>query len=134
MKILKSKPRDNENAFFWKRSSVNRALKLWQQKNVFYCIYIYNHIKSSKNTPGGTLLCKSDTGFLQPQRVWFLRRFGLKTSIDFAHFGLELGMVFEETTGVYERIYRFSSKWIRKKEKYANSQFKKSILLAFLSK
>ena len=27
--------RDNENAFFWKRSSVNRALKLWQQKNVF---------------------------------------------------------------------------------------------------
>ena len=47
--------RDNENAFFWKRSSVNRALKLWQQKNVFYFIYIYNHIKSSKNTPGGVL-------------------------------------------------------------------------------
>ena len=41
--------RDNENAFFWKRISVNRALKLWQQKNVFYFICIYNHIKSSKN-------------------------------------------------------------------------------------
>jgi len=28
-----------------------------------------------------------------PQRVWFLRRFGLKTGIDFAHFDLETGMV-----------------------------------------
>ena len=27
-----------------------------------------------------------------------------------AHFGLEIGMVFEETTGVYKRIYRFNSK------------------------
>ena len=38
----------------------------------------------------------------------FLRRFGLKTGIHFAHFGLESGMVFEGTTGVYERIYRFN--------------------------
>ena len=30
----------------------------------------------------------------------FLRLFGLKTGIDFAHSGLELGMVFEGTTGV----------------------------------
>ena len=30
-------------------------------------------------------------------------------------FGLESGMVFGETTGVYERIYHFNSKWIRKK-------------------
>ena len=34
----------------------------------------------------------------------------LKTCIHFAHFGLESGMVFEGTTGVYERIYRFNSK------------------------
>ena len=34
----------------------------------------------------------------------------LKTGIDFAHFGLESGMVFEETTGVYERICPFTSK------------------------
>ena len=39
-----------------------------------------------------------------------LRRFGLKTGIDFAHFGLESGMVFEGTTGMYEGIYRFNSK------------------------
>ena len=33
-----------------------------------------------------------------PQRVWFLCHFGLKTDIDFVHFGLELGMVYEGTT------------------------------------
>ena len=47
--------------------------------------------------------------------------FGLKMGIDFAHFGLESGMVFEGTTGVHaERIYRFNSISVRKKEKYAN--------------
>ena len=48
--------------------------------------------------------------YVPPQRVGFLRRFGLKTGIDFARCGLALGMVFGETTGVYERINRFSSK------------------------
>ena len=33
-----------------------------------------------------------------PHRVAFLRRFGLKKGIHFAHFGLESGMVFEGTT------------------------------------
>ena len=50
-----------------------------------------------------------------------MRRFGLKTGIDFIHFGLESGMVFEGTTGVYERTYYFNSKWVRKKKKYAIS-------------
>ena len=36
--------------------------------------------------------------YVPPYRVGFLRRFGLKTGIHFAHFGLESGMVFEETT------------------------------------
>ena len=57
-----------------------------------------------------------------PHRVWFLRRFSLKTGIDFAHFGLESGAVIERTTGLYERIHRFNSKWGRKKEKYSNSK------------
>ena len=35
-----------------------------------------------------------------PQREGILRRFGLITGIDFAHFSLETGMVFEGTTGV----------------------------------
>ena len=33
--------------------------------------------------------------YVLPQRVWFLRRFGLETGIDFAHVCLESGMVFE---------------------------------------
>ena len=59
--------------------------------------------------------------YVPHQRVEFLRRFGLKTGTDFVHFGLESGMVFEGTTGVYERTYCFNSKWVRKKKKYAIS-------------
>ena len=36
--------------------------------------------------------------YVPPHWVGFLRRFGLKTGIHFAHFDLESGMVFEETT------------------------------------
>ena len=46
----------------------------------------------------------------RPKGHAFLRRFCLKTGIDFAHFGLESGMVFEGTTEVYDRIYSFNSK------------------------
>ena len=46
--------------------------------------------------------------------------FGLKMGRDFAHFGVESDMVFKGTTGEYERIYPFNSKWVRKKEKCAN--------------
>ena len=38
---------------------------------------------------GGTPLYKPYR-HVPPQRVWFLRRFALKTGIDLAHFGLEL--------------------------------------------
>ena len=58
---------------------------------------------------GGTPLYKLHR-YVPSHRVGFLRRFGLKTCIHFAHFGLESGMVFERTTGAYERIYRFNSK------------------------
>ena len=60
---------------------------------------------------------------MPPHRVGFLHRFGLKTGIHFAHFGLESSVVFEGTAGVYERFYRFNSKWVRKKEKYTNSKW-----------
>ena len=55
---------------------------------------------------GGTSLYKLYR-YVPPHRVEVLRRFGLKTSIHFAHFGLESGVVLEGTTGVYERNYRF---------------------------
>ena len=61
----------------------------------------------------GTPLYKLYT-YEPPHRLGFLRRFGLKTGIYFAHFGLESGMVFEGTTGVYERVYRFNSKGSKK--------------------
>ena len=35
---------------------------------------------------------------MPPHRVGFLRRFGLKTGLHSAHFGLESGMVFEGTS------------------------------------
>ena len=60
-------------------------------------------------TPEGTPLYKPYR-YEPPQRVGFLRRFGLKTGIVFPHIVLELGMVFEETTGVYKRICHFNSK------------------------
>ena len=58
---------------------------------------------------GVTPLCDA-CRYVPPQRVWFLRRFGLKTGIDFAHFCLESGVVFGGITGVYESIRRFNSK------------------------
>ena len=49
-------------------------------------------------------------GRVPPPWVAFCPIFGLKTGIHFVHFGLESGMVFEGTTGVYERIYHINSK------------------------
>jgi len=54
---------------------------------------------------GGTPLYKGYR-YVPPQRVWFLSRFGLKTGIDFEHFGLKLGMVIRRTfTKAYKLIF-----------------------------
>ena len=58
---------------------------------------------------GGTSLNKPYR-FVPHQNLCFLCRYGLKTGKDFAHFGLEPGMAFEGTTGVYEPICCFKSK------------------------
>ena len=58
---------------------------------------------------GGTPLYKLYR-HVPPHRVGLLRRFGLQTGIHFGQFDLESGMVFEGTTGLYERLYRFNSK------------------------
>ena len=47
--------------------------------------------------------------YVPPQRVWFCHLFVLKTGIDFAHFGLESGMVCEGTMGAHEPIYHLNS-------------------------
>ena len=57
---------------------------------------------------GGILPYMSHISMCRSKRVWILRRVGLKTDIDFAHLGLETGIVFE--TVVYERFCRLNSK------------------------
>ena len=52
------------------------------------------------------------------QRACFLSCFGLKTGLDFDHYGLKSGMVFEGTTGAYKRIFLFSAKCEVEKEKH----------------
>ena len=47
--------------------------------------------------------------YVPPQRVWFSSLFGLKTGIDFDHYGLKSGTVFKGTMRAYninERIPR----------------------------
>ena len=44
---------------------------------------------------------------VEPKFGMVLRCFGLKTVIDFVHFGLESGIVFEGATVVYEHFCRF---------------------------
>ena len=71
---------------------------------------------------------------MPPQRQGILQRFGLKTGIDFAHFGLESGMVLEGTKGVYERSFQFQMTKKERKMGELEMDFKKSFLLLFLSK
>lgn len=60
---------------------------------------------------GGVLPYTSYIGMSRPTGSGF----GLKTGIYSDHFGLESGMVFEGTMGVYESTYCFNSKRVRKK-------------------
>ena len=53
---------------------------------------------------GGTPLYKVYR-YVPPQRVWFFSRFGLKTGIDFEHFGLKLGMVIERSRKAHKLIF-----------------------------
>ena len=98
--------------------SVDNVMKRY--KGLTYCSSQLRHPRGSGL--GGTPLYKPYKYVLH-QRVGSFRRFGLKTDIHFAHFGLESVMFFKGTTGVYVRIYCFSSKWVRKREKYTNSKW-----------
>ena len=71
-----------------------------------------NQYQSLVIMPGGGVLpyISYILRYVLPHRVGFWRRFGQKTGIHFAHFGLGSGMVFEGTTAVSKRIYRFNSK------------------------
>ena len=114
------------HGFAWQR--MDRSMQPLHDKEWIVVGLEYSWLKCSNDannlvsSRGGTPLYKLYR-HVPPHRVGVLRRLGLKTGIHFAHFGLESGMVFEGTTGVNERIYRFNSKWVRKKEKRENSKW-----------
>ena len=73
-------------------------------------------------TGGGGVPYISYIGVCRPIGQGFSAVLVRKTGIHFGHFGLESGMVFEGTTGLYERLYRFNSKLRTKERKYENSK------------
>ena len=76
--------------FHFKRQGLKQSEVLFSLENS-ESVRKWGRKKSHILVPGGTPLYKL-------YRVGFLRRFGLKTGMHFAHFGLESGMVFEGTT------------------------------------
>ena len=89
--------------------------------------------KASIPAPGGVHPLYKPYWYVLPQRVGFLRRFGLKMGTDFAHFGLESDMIFKGTTGVHERIYFFQFQMSKKEREIYEfgTDFKKSFLFLF---
>ena len=82
-------------------------------RNLFAHVFPFSLATFGNNrvTPGGgSIPLYNLYRYVPPYWVGFLPRFGKKTGQHFAPFGLESGMVFGETTGVYEGIYRFNSK------------------------
>ena len=67
-------------------------------KEIIYKILVRLRNKDPiRGDPGGGTPLYKLYRYVPPYRVGFLRRFGPKTSIHFAHFGLKSGMVFEGT-------------------------------------
>ena len=113
---------------------------LWKNKILLYVLTLVSlgikitsegpdctrhHIIEAGLQPGGegTPLYKLYR-YVPPHRVGFLRRFGLKTgNHTLCPFWSGIGCGFKGNYGVYERLYRFNSKLVRKKEKYANSKW-----------
>ena len=88
-------------------------------------------MREREKAPGGTPLQKPCM-YVPPQRVMFLRRFGLKTGIDFPYFGLE-GFWFlrELRECMNELSFQFQ---MSKKEREISEfemDFKKSFLCLF---
>ena len=68
-------------------------------------------------------LTKKIKGYVPPQRVGILHRFGLKTDYRLLILVWNRVWFFKRTTPVYERIYCFNSQRLRKKEKYTNPKW-----------
>ena len=86
-----------------KHRKKNSCANFIAQKLITDCLSEANILRDAVSAIGGG----GGVRYVPPHWVGFLPRFGLKTGIGihFGHFGLESGMVFEGTTGVYEHIY-----------------------------
>ena len=86
------------------------------------------------SSPGGTPLYKPYR-YVPPQRVGFLRRYGLKTGIDFPHFGPEskIGYGFPGNFESVRKYLLFQFQMSSKEREICQFEmaFKKSFLLLF---
>ena len=58
----------------------------------------FGSVFQARGGGGGGIPLYKQYRYVPPHWVGLLRPFGLKTDLDFAHFGLKSGMVFEGTT------------------------------------
>ena len=86
------------NAVNWTNRNIIRRQFALSWANMITGSWLINAESVCTPPGGGTPLYKLYM-YVKPHRVGFLGRFGL-----------ESGVVFGGTTGVYERIYRFNSK------------------------
>ena len=97
------------------------------QRNLCVCPYSIPRATGGGGAGAGSTPLYKPYRYVPPQRVGFLCYFSLKMGIDFVHFSLKLGMVFEGTTGIYDIhvvfIVSIPNDYIRKTEEYANSYF-----------
>ena len=83
------------------------SIKLEQQSGLIFFFQNALHETGAPPGGGGTPLYKVYR-YVPPQRVWFLSRFGLKTGIDFANYGLKSGRVFG-AGNIYESLQTYFS-------------------------
>ena len=86
--------------------NIHLDLPLWE---LLYSYHSSSVTHSCGGSPGGGLLpfiSHIARGTCRPKGVWFWRRFGLKADVDFAHFGLESGIIYK---GIYGRVWMCSS-------------------------
>ena len=86
------------------------------------------HLNMTESRRGGgggvrVLSYVSHIVMCRPKKVGLLRRFNLKTCIDFGHFDLESVMVFEETTRCMHVFIVAIPNELERKKKYVNSKW-----------
>ena len=97
------------NNKLYKKCEFQIASNAWfEWKKINTAVWVRGNISTGINHKWGTSLYKL---------YKCVAHFGLKTDIHFVYFGLRSGMVFEGTMGMYERICRFNSILMSKKER-----------------